>query len=221
MIDLTICNLAVGLVGGGRPLKSVDDQTPEAVACKSFFRLALDETITSSNWSFTRRDEIITEDDMLKNEHGQVIAGATLPYSYTYQLPGDLIKVIYLARYSSRPRTIETMAVQHGDLIPFNFRNIDDKLYIAVDFPPPLELHYQCRIKNFSIVSSGFNHACATKLASLIAPAIIGGAEGIELGIALEKKFMETMTRAAAIDAQQGAYSLTTSRTNRFIEARK
>lgn len=221
MINLEICNMAIGLTGGGRTLTSIDQKCPEAAACSTYYQAALEECLTAANWSFCRKDELITEENLLKDEHGQIITGATLPYAYSYEVPEDVIKILYLSPYPSSARTTETLCVNHNRLIPFNLRNVDNRLCLATDATPPFEIHYQARLDEFVLVTPAFKLAAATRLASLIAPMIIGGVEGINMGIKLEQMFQQSLTRAAAIDAQQGAYSVTSSRSNRFIEARR
>ena len=157
MDKLQLCNLAISSIGSGRILNSLDEATPEAEACKIWYQLALDVCLDRHNWSFARRDEIITHDSLFGEE------GAAVPYKYAYKIPEDVSRVISIKHVGSSSID-ETGGAVYG--LPFNFRNIDDVKYIACDVRAPFELHYQAKISDIAICSSYFLRAASLQLGS-------------------------------------------------------
>ena len=212
MDKLQLCNLAISSIGSGRILNSLDEATPEAEACKIWYQLALDVCLDRHNWSFARRDEIITHDSLFGEE------GAAVPYKYAYKIPEDVSRVISIKHVGSSSID-ETGGAVYG--LPFNFRNIDDVKYIACDVRAPFELHYQAKISDIAVCSSYFLRAASLQLGIFIAPAVIGGTESFKIIQVLNELFENSIKRAAAIDAQQGSYSLALNKRRSLIESRK
>lgn len=212
MDKLQLCNLAISSIGSGRILTDLDEATPEAEACKIWYQLALDVCLDRHNWSFARRDEIITKDSLFGEK------GIAVPYEYAYRIPDDVSRIISLKEMGSTSID-ETGGAVYG--FPFNFRNIDDVKYIACDILAPFEMHYQAKINDISICSSYFLRAASLQLGIFIAPAIIGGTESFKIIQVLNELFENAIKRAAAIDAQQGSYSLALNKRRSLIESRK
>lgn len=212
MDKLQLCNLAISAIGSGRVLNSLEENTPEAEACAIWYDLALDVCLDRHNWSFARRDEIITPNELLGEK------GTAVPYSYAYKIPKDVSRIIALKPMGSQSID-ETGGAMNG--IPFNFRNIDDLKYIACDTKAPFEIHYQAKINDISVCSSYFIYAASLQLGLFIAPHIIGGIDGFKIGQVLADMFERAITRAAAIDAQQGSYALAMNKRRSLIESRK
>lgn len=212
MDKLQVCNLAIAAMGSGRRLDTLTEATPEAEACTLNFQMALDLCLDRNNWSFARRDEIITPKELYGGE------GMAVPYLYVYKIPKDTARVLYLKPMGSSSID-ETGGATRG--IDFNFRNIDDVRYIACDYPAPFEIHYQAKINDLNVCTPSFIYALSLQLAILIAPSVIGGSEGFKIIEVLNKQFEQAIIRAAAVDAQQGSYALSSNKRISFVECRQ
>lgn len=73
-----ICNLALGNLGVGRIIQSIDERTLEARECKRFYESARAATLRAFDWSFAR-------------QYGPLVLRADIvpmrPFNLVYQLP--------------------------------------------------------------------------------------------------------------------------------------
>lgn len=205
-----ICNLALAIVGQSRKITSLEERSPEAEACKLLFQPTLDICLESCNWSFARKDEIIDAENLLPDV-------VVLPYTHAYELPSDVMRVLYLQGIKRSPY-IETMGERNA--IQFNFRNYDGKKVLATNHNIPFAVHYQCYITDPQICSPSFCDALSYVLASKLANTLIRGVEGITVGQTLLQTGQARLMQAASFDAQQGNYSIDNFKVSSFIRAR-
>ena len=211
MTDIDICNTALALIGQSRSIESMDEVSPEAEACKMFYKQSLDLCLDSNNWGFARRDEVITNEDLLEDV-------VVLPYLHAYKLPEDVMRVLYLTKLKATP-DIEAMGKRRA--IQFNFRNYDGKKVLATDQEPSFAIHYQAFIDDISVCSPAFYDALSYMLASKLASALIRGSDGVTISSNILKLGMSKLTLAAAYDAQQGGYSVEDKKFSSFMRARR
>ena len=65
MEKIDICNNALDLIGQGTHIDSLDEQSFEARSCKRLFKPVLNQCLDIYNWSFARKDEVITADSIM------------------------------------------------------------------------------------------------------------------------------------------------------------
>lgn len=206
-----VCNVALDLIGQGGRIKSLDEASPEAEACKLHFYPTYESCLDFGNWSFARRDEIIDEQDYLKDV-------CVLPYHYAYRLPKDVMRVLYLTNLDAKPK-VETVNADRP--IQFNFRNYDGEKVIATDHQPNFVIHYQAYVDPKDYIQPTFVSALSYMLASKLAASLIRGTDGITIGGKLYQLGYTELNRAAGFDAQQGAYSVDRYKPTSFIRARR
>lgn len=210
MTNIDVCNRALDIVGQGGMITSFDQRTPEAEMCKRHFMPTYQTALDAYNWSFARRDEIIDKDNLLSDV-------CVLPYAYAYELPEDVMRVLYLTEMDA-PATIETLSNRHA--IQFNFRNYDGKKVLATDHEPGFAIHYQAYVEDVSLCSPLFLHALTYLLASVLASSSIGSNDRVNIGIKLQQLAAMYLTQAAANDAQQGSYSVDNGKYSSFVTCR-
>lgn len=211
MDAIEACNVALATMGQARKIASLDERSPEAEACKLVYQQSLNLCLEANNWSFCRRDEVITEEEFLQD----VVA---LPYKYAYSIPEDVMRILSLQPLRSGAET-ENMGTRHG--IQFNFRNYDGKKIIATDSKPPFVVHYQCYLDDLSVCSPSFLDGFCYVLASKLAATLIRGIDGLNIGKTLLQLGTERLQLASAYDAQQGNYASEDQRYSSFIRARQ
>ena len=141
-----ICNNALDLIGQGIHIKSFDDQTKEADLCRRNYQQIVDRCLTKYNFSFARKDELITNSYLVSDV-------VSIPYKYTYKIPSDVMNILYLERYSkSKDETIN-----NKDTIKFNFRvvninNVQTRC-IVTNIEAPFVIQYQAFIDDPNLFS--------------------------------------------------------------------
>lgn len=210
-LKIKISNDALALIGQNRIIKAFDNKSLEAAHCERLFDDTLNTLLETFNWSFCRKDEVITEDYLLK----EVIS---LPYNYSYKIPEDVKTILFIThRYDTSD--VETLATK--ETIQFNFRQYDNKKILATNEPPGFVLHYQAHLEDLSIATSGFRQALSYFLASGLAPAFIKGTQGLQVGQELYKQGTLLINTAIGIDSQQGAATIQNGKQSRYIRARR
>lgn len=211
MSIVDVCNIALDLIGQGGHIQSLDEHSTEAEACKRHFQLVYNNALNTYNWSFARRDEVITTDDLLAD----VVA---LPYKHTYRLPEDIMRILRLTEIDAGAED-ETLATRQA--IQFNFRNYDGTKVLATDAVAPFVVQYQAYLDDIDQCPPTFISALTYILASRLAGAFIGGTSGYDVGVKLYQMGTLEMTAASNLDAQQGSYSITDGKFSSFIKARR
>lgn len=211
MSIIDVCNIALDIISQGGHIQSMDEHSTEAEACKRHFQLVYDNALNTHNWSFARKDEVITTDDLLAD----VVA---LPYKYSYSLPEDVMRILKLTEVDAGASD-ETLATREA--IQFNFRNYDGRKILATDHSAPFAVQYQAYVKDIEQCSPTFVSALAYLLASKLACTFIGGTSGYDVSLKLYQLGMSELATASALDAQQGSYSINEGKFSSFIRARR
>ena len=67
MNKLDICNNALDLVGQGIHIDSFDENSKEADVIRRNYQSTVDRALSMYDFSFARKDEVITEDYLIKD----------------------------------------------------------------------------------------------------------------------------------------------------------
>ena len=194
--EIDICNNALDLIGEGLSITSFDDQTKQAELCKRLYPLAVERCLAKYYFSFARRDEVITKDNLIDY--------VSLPYRFTYKIPDDVQTILYLEQ-GIRKGGGEKIDTPNID---FNFREIHGQRCIVTDTEYPITMHYQAKITDTNLFPSDFTEALEYCLAARLAPACIKGATGIEISSKLMGQGLTLLSMASGRDTQQGADSI-------------
>lgn len=215
-----ICNNALDLIGQGTHIDSLEEASPEARSCKRLYPVVLKQCLDIQNWSFARKDEVLTEDYLVtkEDEDGNVSEIVSLPWKHSYHLPDDVLRVLFLAPLYADSRSER---VGFPCEIPFNFRNYNNEKILVTNAEPIFTIHYQAAVDDVDLFSPTFIQALEYNLAARLAPNIVKGTSGYQMGIDLTKLAESFLLRAAALDAQQGANSIKKTIQPASIRARK
>lgn len=195
MNKLDICNNALDLVGQGIHIDSFDENSKEADVIRRNYQSVVDRALASYYFSFARKDEVITENNLIKDY-------VSLPWKYSYTIPTDCMTILKLERIAKGLNDNNEL-----EEIEFNFRNIKNKKCIVTNEKAPFVIQYQCYIEDESLFSPMFIEAIEYLLAGKIAPALIHGTSGMQIGQALIQAGLGYLEFSAGQDAQQGANS--------------
>lgn len=208
MEKIDICNNVIDLVGQGSHIESLDEQSKEADLFRRNFDVTVKRSLMKYNYNFARKDEVITSEDLLET--------VSLPWKYSYSLPSDCLRVLYLESLDSDSNSER---IRH-DYNRFNFRQIGTKTILATDLEAPFTIQYIANITDTELFSDVFTEALEYLLGARIASALIHGTTGVQVGQALLTQGMMLLHNGSAIDAQQGADSIEQIETPSIIRAR-
>jgi hypothetical protein len=115
--EVSICNLALGWVGGSL-ITSLDDPSTEANLCKANYALTRDAVLESADWSFATR----------RSEGGAPLAQAPAwGYANAFQLDANYLRMVYVG---ASPRPEEDDPVQHWVLEGRRILADADRIYL-------------------------------------------------------------------------------------------
>ncbi len=115
MVDISICNQAIALCGARSSLTSINDDSPEALACRNYYDSTRIELLMAVPWPFARRQVALSLLDGTP-EYG---------WAYTYLYPSDCLKPIFI-----HPDPID---VDNGFINLGSIRDAMDNLIIFVE----------------------------------------------------------------------------------------
>lgn len=202
-----IWNNAMGQIGQGTHIDNVNEVSFEARTCKRLFEPVLNQCLDSYNWSFARKDEVITKDNLVTttDADGNTVEIVSLPWRHSYTLPDDVMRVLFLTPLNANS---DAERIGYLDEIRFNFRNYADKKVLVTDAEPDFAVHYQAYTDNIALFSPSFIHALEFYLASGLAGTIVKGSIGYQMSLDLLKYAEQFLNRAISLDSQQGANSI-------------
>lgn len=208
---LLICNDALALIGHSVTIKSLEDiESAEARSCARALPLCMSQALARGQWSFARRDEVITDDYLTTH--------ASYPWKYTYRLPDDVDTIFSLTQLEASS-LINTVGYAK-DYIRFDLRNIDNERFLVTDAHPPFVLHYQAKDISLQVCSSMFKQGVTYLLASKLAPEFVKSEIGFSFGLKYFDTAYNLLAGAEQQDYQQGAYSQKSVATPSMIQAR-
>ena len=199
MDAVTICNDALGLIGHSVVITSIAPpyESVEARCCARIFPACLAQVL-ALGWTFTRRDEVITEEYLTEF--------TSLPWRHTYKLPSDVGTILSLTEISA-PSYVHTIGQERG-VIRFDLRNIDNERYLVTDADPDFVIHYHATNVGLELVPPLVCQGLEYLLASKLAPEFVKSEIGHGQGMDYLQVSNSLLTQAWTADLNQGAYSL-------------
>lgn len=174
--DTTICNLALSKFGAKR-IQSLDDNSPEARACKLNYAPTRDEVLRAHRWNFAIKRATLSR-----------LADAP-PFGWAawYQLPSDCLRVLQLNGWETHEQR-DRWEVEGGRLLT------DEDT---------VQIKYIARVVDGNLYDSIFVKALACKLAAEICRALTGSnALAGELLSEYERLTSSKARRADAVEAR-------------------
>lgn len=207
---IELCNNALDLVGQGTHIEDMQENSKEADLCRRNLDPVIKRALDKFNFSFVRKDEVITED----NE----IDVVCIPYEHAYSLPSDLQRVLFLSDINDDSSS-ESI---HKENIKYNFRLVNGEKVLVTDFQAPFVIHYQSKDYELDLLPDTFVEAVEYLLASKLAIALIHGTTGLQISQQLLQTGNMYLQVSAGQDAQQGSNGIDIDKEKpSFIQARE
>lgn len=207
---IELCNNALDLVGQGTHIEDMSENSKEADLCRRNLDPVIKRALDKFNFSFVRKDEVITED----NEINVVC----IPYEHAYSLPSDLQRVLFLSDINDDSSS-ESI---HKENIKYNFRLINGEKVLVTDYQAPFVIHYQSKDYELDLLPDTFVEAVEYLLASKLAIALIHGTTGLQISQQLLQTGNMYLQMSAGQDAQQGSNGIDIDKEKpSFIQARE
>lgn len=149
----TICNKALGLVGGN-PINSINDSTQEALWCKTYYDLSLNVLLSEGSWRHSTVEQALVKVDMPEYAEEQ---------KYVYEIPNNCVLIVRVYHKDSRKTEDKTTdwSIRYFPALNTN--------YIVCNQEEDLMIEYVYNNSNLTKVSGKFIEALVAKLASDIA----------------------------------------------------
>lgn len=178
--EVGICNLALIQVGE-LSIRSLEESTDRAGLCKTLYPIVRDMVLSSYNWSFARKTELLQRLDVDSVE------------GPTYQIPSDCLTPICLWPRGQLPAQYKVM----GDkiIIP-TYRITGAETFLATD----RYLQYVRRETNTALFSSSFVDLLSLSLAARLAVPL---ANDIKWAATIQNELRIARQEAEAEDANR------------------
>ena len=207
---IELCNNALDLVGQGTHIEDMQENSKEADLCRRNLDPVIKRALDKFNFSFVRKDEVITEDSEI-----DVVC---IPYEHAYSLPSDLQRVLFLSDINDDSSS-ESI---HTEKIKYNFRLINGEKVLVTDYQAPFVIHYQSKDYELDLLPDTFVEAVEYLLASKLAIALIHGTTGLQISQQLLQTGNMYLQMSAGQDAQQGSNGIDIDKEKpSFIQARE
>lgn len=151
-----ICNRAIMLCGVGEEIASIDERSPEALACKAVYDITVREMQREFDFNFTRKVATLS---LVEEEPNDGVE-----WDYSYGLPSDC----------EAPRSIVSGAVPETpqSRIPFDL-GTDGTRALLYTNQEDAQLRYSARITDEALFPPDFSEALAHRLGYKIAPRLV------------------------------------------------
>jgi hypothetical protein len=185
-IEAGICNLALLRVGQLQRITSLEDDTPEAEACRTCWELARDATLEAAAWPFATRRFALTA--QTNGERGG--------WEYAYPLPSDFIAARNLDQADAdHPLGIYNTNPGEAEQLVFRIEGDAAVGRVLLTNVEAAVLVYTAKVEQPARWSPMFRQAVAWHLASDLA---FGLAKNQRLGFAMLQAFEKFIRLAAA-----------------------
>lgn len=119
--EVSICNMALSLVGASSSIESLTEDSAEANECNIWYTFSRRLALAANDWSFARRRQTLAT-------HGDVPPDGV--WGYRYQYPSDCVRMRKIQHPVSgvgvwSPETRDLVAA--ADAIPFSIELDDDQ----------------------------------------------------------------------------------------------
>lgn len=209
---LEVCNNALSLCGQGTHISSLEEESKEADLCSRLYQRAVERAVDKYDWSFCRKDEVITADYQLQDV-------ASPPFHYTYKLPEDCLRVLSI--HNTELDNWYARQVDGRQTLPFDFRNYKGQKVMVCDTEAPFVLQYQALITDVTLFSPTVIEAIEFILAGYLCIDLINGTTGAQLGLNLEKQGYTLLREAWTLDSHIGAETIQDRTVDEFMQARR
>lgn len=141
-----ICNMALGNIGVGERIESMDENSPEAKAAKLWYDPARIATLEAYNWSFARKSEALALHS---------VEAPSYRWRFRYRLPADYVAA----------RMIENPAGVNANAIPYEVENAGDGTLSLVTDQENAVLIYTYNLETVAFFSMHFTLMLSFQLA--------------------------------------------------------
>lgn len=186
--DVDICNLALANLADDADVSSIDPPEGSAQAdhCANFYPIARDTILESHAWSFATRRLLLTE---VESEWDS--------YEFSYLKPNGLLRVISVFD----PSVTDEQALLSGVLSQnFIIEQNSSGVEVIMTDVKDAAIRYIVRVEDTSKFSAMFINCVAAYLSSLLAGPIIKGLQGVKMAEYWNKRALEYIEKARAID---------------------
>ena len=165
--QVTICNVALSLIGVSKQITSITEDTTEGTACNLHYDLALSNVLEEASWPFA-----------IKRADLALVAGtAPTDWGYQYAYPSDCVRPMLIVDPQQALTYYEFLLwVQNTEgryLIPFKIETIAGDKVIYSDMENAC-LAYVFLNTDTAKYPQAFSNALAWQLASMIAMSVTG-----------------------------------------------
>lgn len=209
--ELDICNNALSLCGQGTHISSFDEESKEADTCKRLFSRTVERCVDKYDWSFCRKDEVITEEYLLKDV-------ASPPFNFTYKLPEDCLRVVTV--HNPELNEMYARQINNCPTLGFDYRNYQGQKVLVTNAKAPFVLEYQALINDVTLFPPTVIEAIEFVLAGVFAVEFIKGTTGAQVGLQLEKQGYNFLKEAWALDSHIGVEPIKDTFTSPWLVAR-
>lgn len=175
MDTITICNMAIGLVGGSS-ITSLVDETVEAEQCGLYYDIARKFCLESRDWTFAAETRQLAAD----------VTPISTEYSYSFALPADCL-------------VVRVVASDAQLRVPVEYQRQSNRL---IADSATMYIRYTKDVTITARFSPGFATAVAHKLAEFISPTLTGD-KTLKRTLMQEADYL--ITEGGATDGMQGS----------------
>lgn len=182
--DVQICNMAIGMMGGGR-IATIDDASAEGRACKTVFSLLRDEVQESHAWTFARKRASLARLDETP----------AFGYLYAYALPSDCLRVLKMD--GDEYEIVDQSTTQEIVIDSYGKKWEIEAGKLLTD-EEEVKILYIARVEDPAKFPPSFVQAFSARMAVALAMSV---AKNFKLADALNAIFERRMARAKSLDA--------------------
>lgn len=183
--EVDICNLALAHIRGGR-ISSLNDGSVQSRYCADFYPILRDQMLRDGNFQFCRTLRSLTS----------VADAAIFNWRYVYQYPADCLKIErlvvnfefvddfetgispYEVLFGRRLDRVYPLEANLRAQVEYEIMDYEDRQVIVTN-EPNLRAQMFIRVTDVNRFDAQFQMALSHLLAANIAPAIVGGQEGL------------------------------------------
>ncbi len=151
-----ICNRAIMLCGVGEEIASLDERSPEALACNSVYEKTVREMQREFDWNFNRKIQTLSLVEEDPNDG--------IEYDYSYGLPSDCVAPRNIVS-GAKPETPQSR-------IPYEIGSDGTQTLLYTDQEDAV-LRYSASITDEALFPDDFCEALSHRIAYKIAPRLI------------------------------------------------
>lgn len=210
--QLEICNNALSLCGQGTHITSLTEESKEADSCARLFTRCVERCVDKYDWSFARKDEVITTSYLLQDV-------ASPPFAYTYNLPSDCLRIVSLAE--AIKDTWYARQLNGRRTIPFDYRNYNGKKVFVTDVEAPFVVQYQALVTDVTLFPPTVVEALEYIMAGALALDLVKGTTGTQIGLEMEKQGYTLLKQAYSLDTHIGVEPIQDQTVSSFMQSRR